>query len=123
MELFNKRADQAEKAADEMGLLLVRVDPNADETNCSECLKCNRTLVALDALGKLDEYSGVFDINKYRKNKKVILKKLAKRYYIDPFSRDNYDFCKLNGMDMPSLGCSGLKQILKTNVKMLKHKE
>ena len=33
-----------------------------DEKNCSECPKCNRTMVALDALGMLDKYSSKYDI-------------------------------------------------------------
>lgn len=39
-------------------------NPEVDEKNCSECPKCNRTMVALDALGMLDKYSSVFDIKK-----------------------------------------------------------
>ena len=78
-------------------------DPNVDERNCSECKKCNRTLVALDALGKLDEYSSIFDLSKYYKNKKKIFLQLAANYESSPFSKDDYDFCKENGVNMPSL--------------------
>lgn len=78
-------------------------DPNVDEKNCSECLKCNRTMVALDAMGKLNEYSEIFDLTKYQKNKKRILFRLACDYDKDAFSKDNFDFCKQNGMKMPSL--------------------
>ena len=38
----------------------------AAETNCSRCHKCQRTLVTLDLLGKLDLYNKVFDHNDYR---------------------------------------------------------
>lgn len=34
--------------------------------NCSCCEKCLRTLFVLEALGKLDKFSSVFDIAKYR---------------------------------------------------------
>ena len=42
-------------------------------SNCSKCEKCTRTLVALDALGKLDLYKNVFDIEYYKKH--------CQRYY------------------------------------------
>jgi hypothetical protein len=57
--------------------------------NCNKCEKCTRTLLALDALGKLDNYSSVFDINYYRKNAqkyytKLIYYKLLKNiYYVE----------------------------------------
>lgn len=41
-----------------------------DEINCSECYKCQRTMLTLEILGKLDFYEKVFDIDKFRKNKK-----------------------------------------------------
>lgn len=34
--------------------------------NCGRCHKCERTLVMLDSLGRLDEFADVFDIAKYR---------------------------------------------------------
>lgn len=37
--------------------------------NCGVCLKCKRTLLTLDALGKLEKYDKVFDINYYKKHK------------------------------------------------------
>lgn len=37
--------------------------------NCNRCEKCARTLLAIDALGKLDLYKQVFDINFYKKNR------------------------------------------------------
>lgn len=38
----------------------------AAETNCSRCHKCQRTLLTLDLLGKLDLYDKVFDLDDYR---------------------------------------------------------
>lgn len=99
-------------------------DPNVDESNCSECLKCNRTMVALDAMGKLDEYSELFDLTKYKRNKKRILFKLACNYDRDAFSKDNYDFCKQNGMKMPSLKwisfAKKMKKIIFAPLKIIK---
>lgn len=41
----------------------------AAETNCSRCHKCQRTLTALDVLGKLELYNRVFDISDYQERK------------------------------------------------------
>lgn len=41
-----------------------------EEHNCGKCEKCVRTLLGIDALGALDKYSAVFDINYYREHKK-----------------------------------------------------
>ncbi len=41
--------------------------------NCSRCEKCTRTLLALDALGRLEDYKSVFDIDYYRCHKKEYL--------------------------------------------------
>lgn len=40
------------------------------EINCSECYKCQRTMLTLELLGKLELYSKVFDLDKFKKNKK-----------------------------------------------------
>lgn len=37
--------------------------------NCGKCEKCTRTLLALDALNKLDSYNKVFDIKYYKKHR------------------------------------------------------
>ncbi|APG60105.1 hypothetical protein [Christiangramia salexigens] len=41
-----------------------------DFINCSECYKCQRTMLTLELLGKLEFYSEIFDLEKFRKNKK-----------------------------------------------------
>ncbi len=38
-------------------------------TNCSNCEKCIRTMLALDAINELDHYANVFDLKHYQKNK------------------------------------------------------
>jgi len=40
----------------------------ADTTNCGKCSKCLRTLLALEILGKLDDFAQVFDVDDYRKS-------------------------------------------------------
>lgn len=47
-----------------------------DGDNCGKCEKCVRTMLGLDALGALEKYSNVFDVDYYKKNKKWYLKQL-----------------------------------------------
>ena len=44
--------------------------------NCGKCEKCIRTLLGIDALGALDNYEEVFDIDYYRKHKKWYLQQM-----------------------------------------------
>lgn len=74
--------------------------------NCAHCGKCVRTLLPLDALGKLDKFSGPFDIERYRKEELMNKCLLILNKNIDPFMRDNYDFCKAHGMKLPSIAFS-----------------
>lgn len=46
--------------------------------NCGVCEKCVRTLVALDALNKLDAYKNVFDIAFYKAHKRFYYSRLVK---------------------------------------------
>lgn len=61
----------------------------SSEDNCGKCEKCIRTLLGIDALGALDKYKDVFDIEYYRKHKQwyiqqlVIQKSLGKHDYIE----------------------------------------
>lgn len=42
------------------------LDRSEDQViNCSKCFKCVKTMVAMDAIGVLDEYSNVFDLDLY----------------------------------------------------------
>ena len=71
-------------------------------TNCGECTKCRRTLLPLDAMGKLDEFSGVFDIGNYQKNEKIFKNMLVLSNGREVFATDNYQFCIKKGMELPS---------------------
>lgn len=72
----------------------------ASEYNCGKCEKCIRTLLGIDALGELDRYKDVFDIEYYRKHKKwyiqqlVIQRSLGKHDYIElaSFFKDEITF-------------------------------
>lgn len=59
--------------------------------NCSECIKCKRTMITLDLLGKLDEYSNLFDVEKYKKYKKSLYISVLANYKRDHFMKEVYD--------------------------------
>ena len=48
--------------------IYVGAGSDTGKPNCGKCFKCRRTLVNLDALGLLDKYGQVFDIEYYKKN-------------------------------------------------------
>lgn len=48
--------------------------------NCNVCPKCKRTLVTLDLLGKLDDFSDVFDTEYYRSNRSEYYKWLYRQH-------------------------------------------
>ncbi|MBR1765158.1 MAG: hypothetical protein IJ746_07155 [Ruminococcus sp.] len=76
---------------------------NNSTENCSVCHKCVRTLLPLEAMGKLKEYKNVFDIEKYKKIAYIEkCRMVAQRGYV-AFQADNYQFCKRNGMKLPNL--------------------
>lgn len=44
----------------------VSPDPNGKKLNCSRCYKCLRTLISLEVIEKLHEFSEVFDLDTYK---------------------------------------------------------
>lgn len=46
---------------------------NGQVQNCSQCFKCVKTMVAMDALGVLDNYADVFDLELYASNRSKYL--------------------------------------------------
>lgn len=46
---------------------------NVNGSNCGQCNKCIRTLLALDALGVIDQFNKVFDLKLYRESKNAHL--------------------------------------------------
>lgn len=45
-----------------------------EANNCGKCIKCKRTMLNLYILNKLEEFSSVFDINYFYKNKRRIIR-------------------------------------------------
>ncbi len=62
-----------------------------DLDNCSACPKCIRTLAALELLGKIEEYSGVFQLEKYYDNHAWHWAKIISLRKKDDFYHEIYD--------------------------------
>lgn len=88
--------------------------------NCGECVKCTRTLLALSAMGKLDEYKDLFNVEKFRKKEFKYKCQLVIRKERDAFSADNYLFCKENNVKMPSYIIAWLYLFLPRAINKLK---
>ena len=73
----------------------------AAETNCSRCFKCQRTLVTLDVLGKLDLYNKVFDLNDYQKYRSKYLGLVLGGWKSDLFKQEIYDAMKRDRFPIP----------------------
>lgn len=69
-----------------------QLDKMAGGKNCGKCFKCKRTLVCLDALGKLDEFADVFDIGYYREHRSDYLKWLI----LQSFNRKGEEWCMIS---------------------------
>lgn len=55
--------------------------------NCGKCEKCIRTLLALDAIGKLNLYKNVFDIDYYKSNRTFYYAEMIKYVF---YNNQNY---------------------------------
>lgn len=88
--------------------------------NCSECIKCVRTMMTLDLLGYREQYSSRFDFNKYDRIYKQSLLELCtkKEYY--PMSKDIYVLMREKGVHIPAT--IRLKGWVRGKVKQIKYK-
>lgn len=71
--------------------------------NCSKCFKCARTMVTLDILGKLDNFSDVFDLKVFNKNKFKYLAELKYKQYRsnDVLAKEIFKEAKTTGYNIP----------------------
>ena len=98
-----RRTQKTENIADwEIANKYLNVCVNSkDGTNCSKCSKCMRTLIPLDAMGKIDKFSGVFNISIYRKhllhNKCYFMANTKK----SGFAKDISSYCVAHDYAMP----------------------
>jgi len=70
--------------------------------NCSICSKCLRTLITLESLNKLEAFSQVFDIEKYKKISYKYKCECRLLYDTDEYAKDNVDFAIAHGNPIPS---------------------
>ncbi len=71
-------------------------------SNCCMCSKCMRTILPLEAMGKLEKFSKVFDLAVYRKHAKEGKRKMVAGYGKNAFHTDNVDFARAHHLPMPS---------------------
>lgn len=66
-----------------------------DSKNCGECSKCIRTLLSLEALNELENFREVFDIEKYKTNRRKYYNWLWQRHYVkDEMNEPTYQILK-----------------------------
>ena len=71
------------------------------DTNCSVCPKCARTLLTLELLGKLDAFSSVFDIPKYRREVRTrYIAETIVNADRDLFARHEMELARERGVDL-----------------------
>ena len=71
------------------------------DTNCSVCPKCARTLLTLELLGKLDEFSSVFDVEKYRREVRTrFIAETIVNAERDLFATHEIDLARERGIDL-----------------------
>lgn len=75
---------------------------NDNSENCSVCSKCIRTLLPIEALGLLDSYGDVFDLDKYKKIAYEEKCNLVKYNGKHVFATENHDLFKSKGKMLPS---------------------
>lgn len=62
----------------------------SEDINCGHCEKCIRTMTELESIGKLENYTKVFDLDDYYKNKNVFIAKALAWGFVHPTIKDIY---------------------------------
>lgn len=99
------RAEKTERIASweiAQKYLNVCVQPVDGAHNCSKCSKCMRTLIPLEAMGKLEKFSGVFDLDVYHKNVWIWKNAFAASLGRDCMATGVMNYAKKKGMSVPS---------------------
>ncbi|MDB4221979.1 hypothetical protein N9809_07900 [Amylibacter sp.] len=77
---------------------------NDDFLNCGRCWKCVETLYDIEAIGKLEEISTIFDLNEYNNNKDQLFELLIlKRSLNLPQSIKNIPLIEAKGGKIPKI--------------------
>lgn len=70
--------------------------------NCSGCHKCKRTMLTLDIFNRLEDFSEIFDIERYKKDRYAYKCSTVLHRNDDIFANDNYQLAKKMNYPMPS---------------------
>jgi hypothetical protein len=71
--------------------------------NCSECFKCLRTLITLDILGVIDQFGGVFNLDKFKRHKRArYIATILNNRKRDPYMQDIYELAEKRHYDLRS---------------------
>lgn len=70
--------------------------------NCSSCHKCKRTLLTLDIFHRLDDFTEIFDVEKYYTNRFAYKCFTVLHRKTDIYANDNYELAKRMHYPMPS---------------------
>ena len=100
--------------------LNVCINPKNGADNCSCCAKCVRTLLTLEAMGKLDEFKNVFDIKKYNKEKKFFIYKFVKMYGKDAMATSTIDYARKHNLKVPRKEFINIKFFLYRAIRKIK---
>ncbi len=89
-----------------------------EDTNCNVCLKCQRTIMELYVLGKLDLYDKVFDVQYFQDHKKDFM--INAYMHRDEYDwRDVYPILKKKNDINTKIVLIGRKRLLAAKVKKL----
>lgn len=89
----------------------------AQQTNCSRCWKCTRAMLTLDAIGTLDSFNAVFDLDGYRKNRGYAYGKVVESALLGkPADRDTLEFLKEKNLTVGSYPVVAAKKYVKLKV-------
>jgi len=77
-------------------------DDHTAATNCGFCSKCMRTLVAIESVGALDKFGGVFDIAAWKRLSYKYKCLIVAQQDRNIFYKDNVNFAKQHGNPLPS---------------------
>ncbi|MDH5798420.1 MAG: hypothetical protein OEZ19_07625, partial [Paracoccaceae bacterium] len=73
----------------------------SSKQNCSYCLKCARTILTLDVMGRLENFSEVFDLEFYHANRKRIWRTVSEQAARSKNAEDAVKFARQRGFDIP----------------------
>ena len=101
----HRRVDKIKNIADwdiaRKYLNVCLLQKGADSTNCGECSKCLRTQLTLEILGKLDNFSAVFDLEKWKKASFNYKVNSVRRVDEEIFFKENVELAQELNYPMP----------------------